>query len=71
MINNFSFSIIVPYFNTDICQVKKCLESLLNQNWSYLKEIIVVNDGSNEKNKNNLINIVDDLNTHTHMHALV
>ena len=69
--SNKNFSIIVPYYNSNLEQTKCCLSSLILQNFSLLKEIIVVNDGSNEKNKNNLINIVDDLNTHTHMHALV
>ncbi|WP_033160229.1 glycosyltransferase [Mycoplasmoides alvi] len=62
---NYTFSIIVPYYNTKIEQTKFCLESLICQDLNLLKDIIIVNDGSNEKNKEALIKLVDDL-THTH-----
>ncbi|WP_052664059.1 glycosyltransferase family A protein [Mycoplasmoides alvi] len=65
---NYSFSIIIPYYNTKIEQTKFCLESLICQDLNLLKEIIIVNDGSNEENKEALIKLVDDL-THTHTHT--
>ena len=65
----YSFSIIVPYYNTKIEQTKFCLESLICQDLTLLKEIIIVDDGSSEKNKNQLIQLVDQLNTHTHTHT--
>ena len=45
----YSFSIIVPYYNTKIEQTKFCLESLICQDLTLLKEIIIVDDGSSEK----------------------
>ncbi|WP_033160242.1 glycosyltransferase [Mycoplasmoides alvi] len=65
---DYSFSIIIPYYNTDLNQTKFCLESLICQNLNLLKEIIIVNDGSNEENKEALIKLVNDL-THTHTHT--
>ncbi|WP_033160230.1 glycosyltransferase [Mycoplasmoides alvi] len=63
--NTNTFSIIVPYHNTKIEQTKFCLESLICQDLNLLKEIIIVNDGSNKENKEALIKLVNDL-THTH-----
>ncbi|WP_033160234.1 glycosyltransferase family A protein [Mycoplasmoides alvi] len=70
MTTNNSFSIIIPHYNKKIKQVKFCLESLLVQNLNLLKEIIIVNDGSNEENKEALIKLVDDL-THTHTRQII
>ena len=70
MDKNYTFSVIVPYFNVRIDWLNFCLNSLLSQDLNLLKEIIIVDDGSNEQNKNNLIKLVNELpHTHTHMKA--
>jgi glycosyltransferase involved in cell wall biosynthesis len=46
MIKNFLVSVIIPVYNTGIF-LEKCLESVINQTYSFL-EIIVVNDGSTD-----------------------
>lgn len=47
--NSEIVSIIVPVYNSEK-YIRRCLDSLINQTYSYL-EIIVVNDGSNDKSK--------------------
>ncbi|WP_027123827.1 glycosyltransferase family A protein [Mycoplasmoides pirum] len=63
MINNKeSFSIIVPFYNTNIEFVKTCLKSLIIQNKNLLKEIIVVNDGSDDSHTKEITNLINDIN---------
>ncbi len=64
-----SFSIVVPFHNTDIGQVRTCLESLVAQDLALLREIIVVDDGSSETSAARIDALVDELNTHTHTHT--
>ena len=52
--NSKLISIIVPCFNSGKT-IKRTIESLKNQTWSH-KEIIVVNDGSNDLNTLNILN---------------
>ena len=59
MNNKYSklISIIVPCFNSGKT-IKRTIESLKNQTWSQ-KEIIVVNDGSNDPDTLNILNSLD------------
>ena len=59
MNNKYSklISIIVPCFNSGKT-IKRTIESLKNQTWSQ-KEIIVVNDGSNDLNTLNILNSLE------------
>lgn len=41
-------SIIIPIFNTEISLLKKCISSLLNQDYSNI-EILLINDGSKQE----------------------
>ena len=61
MKNNPLVSIVVPYFNTNECLFKKCIESIANQDYEN-KEIIVVDDGSSIENREKLQNIVSMYN---------
>ncbi len=61
-----TFSAIVPFHNTAMDQVKTCLRSLLAQDLGLVKEIVVVNDGSDEEHTARIAALVDELNTHTH-----
>ena len=45
--SNYSFSFIIPVYNTDSMLLRRCINSIENQNLSNY-EIIIVNDGSNE-----------------------
>ncbi|MBC5624027.1 glycosyltransferase family 2 protein [Clostridium sp. NSJ-49] len=47
MINNKLISIIIPVYNSEK-YIKKCIESIINQSYSYI-EIILVDDGSKDK----------------------
>lgn len=49
--SNVDLSIIVPVYNAEI-YLKKCLDSLINQNTHYKYEIICVNDGSSDNSLN-------------------
>ena len=55
--NSKLISIIVPCFNSGKT-IKRTIESLKNQTWSQ-KEIIVVNDGSNDLNTLNILNSLE------------
>ena len=57
--NSELISIIVPCFNSGKTIVRT-IESLNNQTWLH-KEIIVVNDGSNDKNTINILNSLDQV----------
>lgn len=46
------YSFIIPLFNTKISALDKCIKSVINQNIENY-EIIVVNDGSSDKDLNN------------------
>ncbi|WP_027123677.1 glycosyltransferase [Mycoplasmoides pirum] len=68
------FSVIIPYYNTNIDQFKFCLESLICQDLNLLKEIIIVNDGSDDEHSKEIKKLIDELNsktliTHTHTSA--
>lgn len=53
--NNIDLSIIIPVYNAEN-YLRKCLDSLLNQNTKYAFEVILVNDGS----KDNSLNILEE-----------
>ena len=55
--NSKLISIIVPCFNSGKT-IKRTIESLKNQTWSQ-KEIIVVNDGSNDLDTLNILNSLE------------
>ena len=55
--NSKLISIIVPCFNSGKT-IKRTIESLKNQTWSQ-KEIIVVNDGSNDLYTLNILNTLE------------
>ncbi|WP_052664058.1 glycosyltransferase family 2 protein [Mycoplasmoides alvi] len=57
-----SFSVIIPYYNTNIQYTRFCLESILNQDLYLLKEIIVINDGSDLDKEIDLVCLVSELN---------
>ena len=48
--NNILFSIIIPIHNAEKT-LNRCINSISKQNFSKL-EIILINDGSNDKSKN-------------------
>ncbi|WP_027124293.1 glycosyltransferase family 2 protein [Mycoplasmoides pirum] len=56
------FSVIIPYYNTNIDQFKFCLESLICQDLNLLKEIIIVNDGSDDEHSKEIKKLIDELN---------
>ena len=56
-INSKLISIIVPCFNSGKT-IQRTIESLKNQTWDQ-KEIIVVNDGSNDQDTLDIINSLD------------
>ncbi|WP_202898794.1 glycosyltransferase family 2 protein [Mycoplasmoides pirum] len=60
---DLKFSIIIPYCNTNINQTKFCLESLICQDLNLLKEIIVVNDGSDYEHEKQIKRLVEELNS--------
>ena len=43
IIPNFYFNI----YNEQIVYFKECIESIINQDFKYIMEIVIVNDGSN------------------------
>ena len=51
MSKQFNVSVIVPFYNSEI-HVKKCLESLIEQDFSLPFEIIMVNDSSSDSSLN-------------------
>ena len=59
----YKFSIIVPIWRTDFNQLEECFNSIIRQDSSLLKEIILVNDGNDEEYKKKL---TDFIKTHTH-----
>ncbi len=69
MNQNHSFSVVVPFHNVRIDQAEKCLKSLLAQDPGLLREIVVVDDGSDEKSSGEIAALVRALNTHTHTHT--
>ena len=48
MLEKFCISIIVPVYNGEPF-IEKCLRSILDQNFDKSYEIIMINDGSNDK----------------------
>lgn len=64
----YDASVIIPVFNAKHT-IKKCLDTLLNQKASFIFEIIVVNDGSNDqtseilKSYSNKITVINQKNT--------
>ena len=56
-INQKLISIIVPCFNSGKT-IQRTIESLKNQTWDH-KEIIVVNDGSNDQDTLDILNELD------------
>ena len=55
-----AISVIVPYYNDDIQCFQTCIGSILNQTFSDF-EILVIDDGSQEKNRKHLheIELID------------
>ena len=48
MLEKFCISVIVPVYNGEPF-IEKCLKSILDQNFDKSYEIIMINDGSNDK----------------------
>ena len=59
MTHNVSVSVIIPFYNRS-STIKRALESVIAQSHTDW-ECLVVDDGSTEKDKNNLIRIVDEI----------
>lgn len=57
--NMNKFSIIIPYYNTPSGIFKKCIFSILNQRFTDF-EVIVVDDGSDENYRDELVKICDN-----------
>ena len=57
--NSKLISIIVPCFNSGKT-IKRTIDSLKKQTWNQ-KEIIIVNDGSDDENTLNILNSIDDV----------
>lgn len=55
----YSFSVIVPIYKTDFNQLELCISSLIEQDHDLLTEIILVDDGNNEKYKQTLVQLVN------------
>ena len=53
-LNNELISVIIPCFNEGLL-LEKCLNSAINQTWKN-KEIVLVNDGSDEKKTIQIMN---------------
>lgn len=53
MVNNFKFSIITVFYNTEI-YIKECIESVINQTLDFADNVqfILVDDGSTDDSKN-------------------
>ena len=49
-------SVLMPVYNEQINIFKKCVDSIFNQNFKYIIELVIINDGSNKE-------IYDYLNT--------
>ena len=56
-------SFIIPTYNTKVVLIKRCLESILNQESYNVKfEVIIVNDGSNDNDLLQYLESIKDLN---------
>lgn len=56
-------SVLIPFYNTKISHFKECLDSIKNQTFNNLIEIIIVNDGSDIENTNQVTKYIKKLNT--------
>jgi mannosyltransferase OCH1-like enzyme len=54
-----SISILILVYNTEKQYLYECFESILKQNGKIFFEIIIINNGSNEETKNNLIELTN------------
>ena len=50
MLKEYNISVIIPFYNSET-HVKKCLESLIEQDFSLPFEIIMVDDGSSDRSE--------------------
>lgn len=57
--NKMDFSIIIPLYNQEK-YIEECLKSALNQDFSGEFEVIVINDGSNDKSEEIIKNFKDE-----------
>ena len=51
MSEQYCISVIVPFYNAEN-HIKKCLNTLLNQDFTKRFEIIMIDDGSTDKSRN-------------------
>lgn len=55
----FHLAVIVPVFNVE-AYIRPCIESLLNQQTSYQYQIIIINDGTQDKSIDNIQDLLSD-----------
>ena len=60
---NIDLSIIIPVYNAE-AYVTTCVNSIINNNWKYSYEIILINDGSTDDTQNILNQFKDIKNIH-------
>ena len=60
-----SVSILISVYNTEKQFLYECFDSILKQKGKIFFEIIIVNDGSNEVTKNNLIELINIFSKNT------
>lgn len=61
--SSVDLSVIVPAYNVE-SYIGECLRSLLEQDCAYSYEIIIVNDGSTDETRREIIRFVDDRRVH-------
>lgn len=54
-------SIIIPVFNTKIVEFKNCIKSIIDKEKNFCYEIIVIDDGSTEKNSIEYKKIINEI----------
>jgi glycosyltransferase involved in cell wall biosynthesis len=58
MLNQVKVSVLMTVYNTDFSYTKRAIDSVLNQDFQDF-ELIIIDDGSNEKNRETLMNYVE------------
>jgi hypothetical protein len=56
-------SILIPVYNENVDYFKECIDSILKQDFKYIMEVIIVNDGSNKIELINYLNYLNQQNT--------
>ena len=66
--NNYpGISILMPVYNEDISIFKECIDSILNQSFKFVIELVIINDGSNKE----IFNYLNTLNNLESQYLLI